>query len=67
MEGQSDRALVLAAATKLAGGDRERALHWYHSVPLPEYDNRTAEELVLMGHAATVMKHITQLSSGSSG
>jgi hypothetical protein len=61
-----DSLKALTAAYELSG-DRSKAIYWFRNVPLPEYDHRTAEELVSMGRIDTVLKHITQLASGSSG
>ena len=61
----SDLHLVLVAAETLAG-DLERARAWL-DVPLPEYDHLTPRQLVDCGRADTVLAHIAQLQSGSSG
>ena len=61
-----DSLRALTAAYELSG-DRGQAIYWFRNVPLPEYGHRTAEELVSMGRIDTVLKHITQLASGSSG
>lgn len=60
-----DLQLVLAAAEALTGG-REHAQTWL-DVPLAEYDDLTPRQLVDRGRADTVLRHIGQLMSGSSG
>ena len=61
-----DSLKALNAAYALSG-DRNRAIYWFRNVPVPEYDHRTAEELVAAGRVDTVLAHIGQLQSGSSG
>ena len=61
-----DSLKALSAAYELSG-DRDRAIYWFRNVPLPEYDHRTAEELVAAGRVDTVLAHVGQLLSGSSG
>ena len=60
-----DSLKALSAAYELSG-DRDRAIYWFRNVPLPEYNHRTAEELVAAGDVDTVLAHVGQLLSGSS-
>jgi uncharacterized protein (DUF2384 family) len=56
---------VLDAALALSG-DAAKANAWI-DVSLPEYQNKSARELVREGRADVVLRHIAQLESGSSG
>ena len=58
---------VLAAATVVAGGDREAAILWYRNEPLAPFDNRTAESLVAEGRAADVLKLLESFQTGFVG
>jgi hypothetical protein len=57
---------VLTAALEVAG-DRDRAIYWFRSVPIPEFDHQTAEELVGMCRTDAVLRYLTSIASGSSG
>jgi len=58
---------VLAAATAVAGGDREAAILWYRNEPLALFDNRTAESLVADGRAADVRNLLESFQAGFTG
>jgi len=61
-----DALKVLTAALEVAG-DRDRAIYWFRSVPIPEFGHQTAEELVGKGRADAVLRYLTSIASGSSG
>lgn len=61
-----DRKTVMDAATALAG-DPVRADRWFRTQPIPELSGKTAEQLVLEGRAADVLKYIAMLETGSTG
>lgn len=61
-----DRKTVMDAATALAG-DPLRADRWFRTQPIPELSGKTAEQLVLEGRAADVLKYIAMLETGSTG
>jgi len=65
VEKGDDLLQVLAAAEALAG-DPIKARAWL-DVPMSEYNHLTPRELVERGQADTVLTHIGQLQSGSSG
>ncbi|WP_298577225.1 hypothetical protein [uncultured Luteimonas sp.] len=45
---------VLSTATQISG-ERTRALYWYRNTPIPEFEHRTAEQLVSEGKADAVL------------
>jgi hypothetical protein len=57
---------VLSAAVDVAR-DRERAIYWYRNSPIPEFQHRTAEQLVADQKADAVLSYLASISSGSSG
>jgi hypothetical protein len=57
---------VLSAAVDVAR-DRERAIYWYRNSPIPEFQHRTAEQLVADQKTEAVLSYLTSISSGSSG
>jgi hypothetical protein len=57
---------VLSAAFDIAR-DRERAIYWYRNSPIPEFQHRTAEQLVAEGKTDAVLSYLASISSGSSG
>lgn len=59
-------ARAMAAAVAFMG-DRDRATAWYRAQGIAEFDGKTAEELVLEGREADVLKYIDMLSVGSTG
>ena len=57
---------VLAAAFSLAES-QDRALYWFRSHPIPDFDYKTPEILVSEGKADAVIRYIESLSAGASG
>jgi hypothetical protein len=57
---------VLAAAFSLAESP-DRALYWFRSHPIPDFDYKTPEILVSEGKADAVIRYIESLSGGASG
>jgi uncharacterized protein (DUF2384 family) len=57
---------VLSAAVDVAR-DRERAIYWYRNSPIPEFQHRTAEQLVADQKTEAVLSYLASISSGSSG
>lgn len=57
---------VLAAAFSLAQSP-DRALYWFRSHPIGDFDYKTAEILVSEGKADAVIRYIESLSAGPSG
>ena len=56
-------ARIVTVAAELVG-DRTRAIVWFRHQPLSGFDNKTAEELVAVGHADAVLEHLAMLSDG---
>ncbi len=57
---------VLAAAFSLAESP-DRALYWFRSHPIRDFDYKTPEVLVSEGKADAVIRYIESLSAGASG
>mgnify|MGYP003627259930 CR=1 FL=1 len=57
---------VVSAAAGIAG-DEERAIYWMRNTPIPEFDHRTAMDLVAEGKIEAVVKYLLSIESGSSG
>lgn len=57
---------VLAAAFSLAESP-DRALYWFRSHPIRDFDYKTPETLVSEGKADAVIRYIESLSTGPSG
>ncbi|WP_079217744.1 antitoxin Xre/MbcA/ParS toxin-binding domain-containing protein [Herbaspirillum robiniae] len=47
--------------------DLASALDWYRNKPLPCFDEKTPQELVIEGRAADVMRYLQSIDSGFSG
>ncbi len=62
----SEALRVLAAALSLAETP-ERALYWFRSHPIREFDYKTPEVLVSEGKADAVIRYIQSLKAGASG
>jgi hypothetical protein len=56
---------ITAAATLT--GDIGKALYWYRSEPIAQYDHKTAAELVAEGHLDAVLAHLRDLENGANG
>ena len=61
-----DALRVLSAATEVSG-ERMRALYWYRNTPIPEFEHRTAEQLVSAGKADALIAYLQSVGSGSTG
>jgi hypothetical protein len=57
---------VISAALEVAQ-DRDRALYWYRNAPIPEFEHRTAEQLVADQKTEAVLAYLQSIRSGSSG
>jgi hypothetical protein len=62
-----DAAGVLALAIDATGGDEDRAIYWFRSVPLLDLGAKTAEQLVAEGHADGVRDYLINLAAGATG
>lgn len=61
-----DTLRVLSAAMDVAG-DRARAIYWYRNTPIPEFEHRTAEQLVSAGKTDAVVSYLMSIAAGSTG
>jgi len=61
-----DAVRVLAAAFALAGS-ADRALYWFRSHPIQDFDYKTPEVLVSEGRASAVIQYIESLHAGATG
>jgi uncharacterized protein (DUF2384 family) len=61
-----DAVRVLAAAFTLAGS-ADRALYWFRSHPIQDFDYKTPEALVSEGRANAVIQYIESLNAGATG
>ena len=57
---------VIAAAFALVGST-DRALYWFRSHPIGDFDYKTPEALVSEGRADAVIRYIESLGTGASG
>jgi len=57
---------VLSAALDVVR-DRQRAIYWYRNSPIPEFQHRTAEQLVAERKTDAVLNYLASIGSGSSG
>ncbi len=57
---------VLSSALEVTR-DRDRAIYWYRNTPIPEFNHRTAEQLVADRKTDAVLSYLTSISGGSSG
>jgi len=57
---------VLSAAFDVVR-DRQRAIYWYRNSPIPEFQHRTAEQLVAERKTDAVLSYLASIGSGSSG
>ena len=60
-------ALRVMSATYQITHDRERAFFWFRNEPIPEFEHRTAEDLVAKGKTEAVIAYLTSIAAGSSG
>ena len=61
-----DSLRVLSAAAAVSG-DRARTIYWYRNTPIPEFEHRTAEQLVSAGKTDAVVSYLLSIASGSTG
>jgi len=47
--------------------DRNRSVFWFRNTPIPEFDYRTAEQLVSAAKAEAVVEYVASIASGSTG
>lgn len=57
---------VISAATELTG-DVDKAIYWYRNEPIPDYDHRTAAELVADGQVEAILAFVRDLENGARG
>lgn len=62
-----DALSVVSLLLEYNGGDLERAVYWYKSVPLVELGGNTAEQFVAEGKVDGVRRYIRSLSAGATG
>lgn len=62
----ADKDRIIAAATELQN-DPRMVLGWYYGHALPDFGNRTPEQLVTQGKAQTVLDYIESLKAGATG
>jgi Protein of unknown function (DUF2384) len=58
---------VLVAAEMLVGGDRNRAISWFESEPLRDFDGQTPDAIVRQGKAQDVIDYIEAIAGGAPG
>jgi len=57
---------AIRAATEIAGSVAS-ANYWFRNIPLPLFDNKTAEMLVSEGRTDALVKYIQSLEAGFTG
>jgi hypothetical protein len=62
-----DALRALSAAAEVSGGDMNRAAYWFRNVPIPEFDHRTAADLVSGGRVDAVIAYLESIEGGSTG
>jgi hypothetical protein len=55
---------IVTRAAAMTNSDLNRAVSWFRSEPLAEFDHKTAEQLVSTGHAEAVETHLDMLEEG---
>ncbi|TPG04142.1 DUF2384 domain-containing protein [Rhodanobacter glycinis] len=58
---------VLAAAERMAGGDRSSAIFWFMNEPLQDFDYLTPDALLQRGKAQVVIDYIESIAGGATG
>lgn len=48
-------------------GDVGRAMFWYRNEPLPQFGDKTAEQLVSEGRTEDVLRYVGSLEAGAAG
>jgi hypothetical protein len=67
LQGFMREALQVLSAALTVVQDRERAIYWYRNSPIPEFQHRTAEQLVADRKGGAVLSYLASIGSGSSG
>jgi len=57
---------VISAALEVTQ-DRDRAFFWYRNAPIPEFQHRTAEQLVADHRTDAVLAYLGSVRGGSTG
>lgn len=63
----SDEHRVISACCDAVGGDIERAMRWYRSEHLVEFEGKTAETLIGEGRVDDVLRFIESIEAGPAG
>lgn len=58
---------VIRAAYDVADGDLSTTLHWFRTVQLPAFSQKTAEQAIAAGKADDVIRLISSLQAGAAG
>ena len=61
-----DEERVIAATLKIAS-NRDRAIDWYRNTPMPEFNDQTAEQLVVDNQTDAVLSYRTSSGGESTG
>ncbi|MBL8528688.1 MAG: DUF2384 domain-containing protein [Burkholderiales bacterium] len=61
-----DALRVLSAAIDITG-EHGRAIYWYRNTPIPEFEHRTAEQLVSAGKTDAVVSYLMSVAGGATG
>ena len=67
LQGFMREALRVMSASYQVTGDRGRTFYWFRNEPIPEFEHRTAEQLVAAGKSVAVIGYLTSIAAGSSG
>jgi hypothetical protein len=67
LQGFMREALQVLSATLDVVRDRERAIYWYRNSPIPEFQHRTAEQLVAEHKTEAVLSYLASIGGGSTG
>lgn len=61
-----DAVRVINAAEEVSGS-QGKAIYWYRNSPIPEFGQKTAEELVAVGKVRAVLRYLESVESGTTG
>lgn len=67
LQGRMREMLRVITATATLTGDLPKALYWFRNEPIPDYDHKTAAQLVAEGHTEAVMAYLRDLENGANG
>jgi len=67
LQGFMRESLQVISAALAVAQDRDRALFWYRNAPIPEFQHRTAEQLVADHKTEAVLAYLKSVAGGSSG